>query len=203
LHDPSKSMSLDADPMRDRQRAIAGRVDHFDLAVDRGGVVGVLEGAAGRGHVTGISVYAEAGNEYPHLRMSGHAGERGDDEREKKCSLGHWLNSWWVGRNERAWAARVRWLHQITSIGLNRLPLASKLPSATASGIDWGSLQAAIAFQPAGVIFTQTTVFLRPPSLVILGCIVAKPLKHKLAKLIVGEALLQQHCLRASIEVAR
>ena len=53
---PAKTVPLNTDPFSDDQRSVAGRIDHFDLAVGRGGVVGVLEGAAGLGHVTGVSV---------------------------------------------------------------------------------------------------------------------------------------------------
>ena len=70
---PAKTMPLNADPFGDGQRPVAGRIDHFDLAVGRGDVVSMLEGAAGQRHVTWISVQAEAGDEHPLLRMSGHA----------------------------------------------------------------------------------------------------------------------------------
>jgi hypothetical protein len=55
-----------------------------------------------------------AGDEHPLLRVSGHAGKCGDNEREKDCGLGH---GW------TPWKARMRFRHEITNMTLNRLPL--------------------------------------------------------------------------------
>ena len=88
LGDRAPTVPLNTDPMGDGQRPVAGRIEHVDLAVGWNDVEGPLEGAAGLGHGTGISVEAEAGHEHA-LRVSGHAGKCGDDEREKNCGLGH------------------------------------------------------------------------------------------------------------------
>jgi hypothetical protein len=89
LADPTKAVPLDADPLGNGERPISRRIKHVELAVGCSGVVGLLEGPAGLGHGAGVGVEAVGGDEHPLLRLSRHAGKCGDDEREKKCGLGH------------------------------------------------------------------------------------------------------------------
>jgi hypothetical protein len=89
LADPGKAVRLNADaPKVHGQRSVASGVEHVDLTIGQHGVVRLLEGAARLGHGTGITIGAVARDEHA-LGLRRHASKCGDDEREKKCGLGH------------------------------------------------------------------------------------------------------------------
>src|SRR5208282_6755022 len=58
LDDAGEAVALDADAVIDGQRPVAGRIEHVDLAVGRGRVEGLLEGAAGPLESAGMGVRA-------------------------------------------------------------------------------------------------------------------------------------------------
>jgi len=92
---PAKAVALDADRLGDDDRAVAGRIEHIDLAPGRNRIVRVLERSARQCEGARVAVQALRGDEDAgRLRLRG---VRDGTEREQRCGesrqceLEHWV----------------------------------------------------------------------------------------------------------------